>query len=239
MNSKLIKTAFSLILVCSAPAALVAQQKFSSPQEAAQSLFEAVQKHDASAIANILGRQDVTSSGDAAQDKAELELFAEKYQQMHRVHRDATDSMILYVGAENWPFPIPLVSKNGSWQFDPDAGAEEILYRRIGENELTAIGNVRALAAEKGKAAPGALPESLASLQAGSPPVQVHGYYYRMLAGGLVVAYPAEYRSSGVMTFAVTTGGPIYEKDLGPKTAEVASGMSAFHKDGTWHQAAD
>jgi Protein of unknown function (DUF2950) len=238
MNSKLMKTACSLIVLL-APAALVAQQKFSSPQEAAQKLFEAVQKNDASAIANILGRQEVASSGDAAQDKADLELFAEKYQQMHRVHRDATDSMILYVGAENWPFPIPLVSKGGSWQFDPDAGAEEILYRRIGENELTAIGNVRALAAQKGKAAPGALTESLAALQAGSPPVLVQGYYFRMPAAGLVIAYPAEYRSSGVMTFAVTTGGAIYEKDLGPKTAQVAGGMSTFHKDATWHQTAD
>ena len=73
------------------------------------------------------------------QDKLDHEVFVEKYQEMHRLGREADGSVTLYIGAENWPFPIPLVAKNGAWRFDPDAGAKEVTFRRIGDNELTAI----------------------------------------------------------------------------------------------------
>ena len=79
------------------------------------------------------------SSKDEVQDALDRELFVQKYQEMHRLGRDADGSMTLYIGAENWPFPIPLVQKDGSWRFDPDKGQDEILFRRIGENELGAI----------------------------------------------------------------------------------------------------
>ncbi len=237
MNWKLTGTTFAIAFVLALPAVLLAQEKFSSPGQAGQSLFEAVQKQDVSRIAEILGRKELTSSGDEAEDKADLKLFAAKYQQMHRLHRDANGSVILYVGAENWPFPVPLVSKNGSWQFDPDAGAEEILYRRIGENELAVIAYCRNLAARKGTATRADLPESLAALQPGSSPVLVSGYNFRILGGGAVIAYPAEYRSSGVMSFAAATNGAVYERDLGPNTAQIASAMSAFHRNATWRAA--
>ena len=117
-----------------------AAQTFPSAEEASQSLFQAVQGNNAQAIAEILGGPtELASSGDAANDKVDREMFVQKYQEMHRLGRDADGTETLYIGAENWPFPVPLVEKNGAWHFDPDAGLKEILFRRIGENELTAI----------------------------------------------------------------------------------------------------
>src|SRR5258705_8636796 len=117
-----------------------AQPTFPSAADATQSLFEAVQSNNEQAIASILGGPtELTSSRDEGQDKVERELFVQKYQEMHRVGRAADRSVTLYIGAENWPFPIPIVEKNGAWRFDPDAGTKEVMFRRIGENELTAI----------------------------------------------------------------------------------------------------
>src|SRR6266852_2436495 len=117
-----------------------AQPTFPSAPEASQTLFQAVQGNDEQAIANILGGPtDLTSSRDKGQDKLDRELFVQKYQEMHRLGREADGSVTLYIGAENWPFPIPLVEKNGAWRFDSDAGSKEVLFRRIGENELTAV----------------------------------------------------------------------------------------------------
>ena len=109
-------------------------------RRAGQHLFQAVQGNNAKTIANIFGGPtELAASGDAAQDKLDREMFVQKYQQMHRLGREPDGSMTLYIGAENWPFPIPLVEKNGAWRFDSDAGQKEVLFRRIGENELTAI----------------------------------------------------------------------------------------------------
>src|SRR5580700_6282896 len=113
---------------------------FSSPGEASNALFQAVQNGDEESLERILGAgKEVTSSSDEIEDKLERERFGEKYQEMHRLVREPDGSTVLYIGAENWPFPIPLVSKNGSWYFDSDAGTQEILFRTIGENETTAI----------------------------------------------------------------------------------------------------
>ena len=122
----------------------------------------------------------------------------------------SSGGIVLYIGAENWAFPIPLVSRNGVWRFDSDAGMHEIRYRRIGENEVTAIELCQALAAQSPKS--------------GDRPVAFHGYYFRRLAGSgnrfAAIAYPAADRSSGVMTFIVDPDGGAYEKDLGPNTGE-------------------
>src|SRR6266478_1699545 len=113
---------------------------FSSPGEASNALFQAVQNEDEEAVERILGAgKDVTSSSDEVEDKLERERFSQKYQEMHRLVREPDGSTVLYIGAENWPFPIPLVSKNGAWYFDSETGTQEILFRRIGENEATAI----------------------------------------------------------------------------------------------------
>src|ERR1700719_3913988 len=113
---------------------------FSSPAEASSALFQSAQKEDEPALEAILGAgKEVTSSNDDVEDKLERERFTQKYQEMHRLVQEADGSTVLYIGAENWPFPIPLVSKNGAWYFDSQAGSQEILFRRIGENEATSI----------------------------------------------------------------------------------------------------
>jgi hypothetical protein len=232
-------------------------QTFRSAAEACHSLFQAVQSNNEPAITKILGGPtELTSSHEEGQDKVDRELFVQKYQEMHRWGRDADGSLTLYIGAENWPFPIPLVEKNGAWHFDPDAGLKEVLYRRIGENELTAITTCHEFVAAEMhyRAKPdtadleGSSPASLvakaASGSTGGDPVLLHGYYFKLLAthpangkktaGFAVIAYPAEYRSSGVMTFIVTKKDVVYEKDLGSTTSALASAMAAFHKDATW-----
>src|SRR6266480_193208 len=113
---------------------------FSSPGEASNALFQAVKNEDEQALEAILGAgKEVTSSSDEVEDKLERERFGQKYQEMHRLVREPDGTTVLYIGAENWPFPIPLVSKNGAWYFDSNTGRQEILLRRIGENEMTAI----------------------------------------------------------------------------------------------------
>src|SRR5467141_607723 len=113
---------------------------FASPGEATNALFEAAQKEDEQALVAILGAgKEVTSSTDEVEDKLEREQFSQKYQEMHRLVREPDGRTVLYIGAENWPFPIPLASKNGAWHFDSNAGTGEILFRTIGENEITAI----------------------------------------------------------------------------------------------------
>jgi hypothetical protein len=233
------------------------QPTFPSAGVATQSLFRAVQSNNEQAIANILGGPtELTSSRDPGQDKVDRQLFVQKYQEMHRVKVEPDGSMTLYIGAENWPFPIPLVNENGAWRFDPEAGQKEVLFRRIGENELIAITNCREFAdaekhynAESNAVDPaGISPASLVAKAASgsdtSDPLLFHGYFFRLLPTGsakgrtpggfALIAYPAEYRSTGVMTFVVTNHGVVYEKDLGAKTSSLASEMTAFHKDSTW-----
>ena len=234
-----------------------AQPTFQSTAQASQALFQAVQSNNEEAIAKILGGQtELTSSRDAGQDKVDRELFVEKYTEMHRLGRDADGSVTLYIGAENWPFPIPLVATNGVWRFDPDAGAKEVTFRRIGDNELIAIATCHEFVAAERRyrtepksedsddISPASLVAKAASGANGGDPVLVHGYYFRVLrtsgAGGqrngqfALIAYPAEYRSSGVMTFVVTDNDVLYEKDLGANTPALASAMATFHKDATW-----
>src|SRR6266446_3799028 len=219
-----------------------AQPTFPSAAEASQTLFQAVKGNDEQAIVKILGGPtELTSSRDEGQDKRDRELFVQKYQEMHRLCREPDGSVMIFIGAENWPFPVPLVEKNGAWQFDSVAGQKEVLFRRIGENELTAIATCHKFVAAK-KHHP-AEPNTadltdtvLTSLVAkaayasdSGDPVLFHGYYFRLLPAGptqsktpgrfALIAYPAEYRSSGVMTFIVTDRDVVYEKDLGADTS--------------------
>jgi Protein of unknown function (DUF2950) len=117
------------------------QQTFASPDAATQALFAAAQKNDESAMLTILGKegQKVIKSGDPAEDEAMRANFVAKYQVMHRLVEEPDATTTLYIGAENWPTPIPLVNRAGKWYFDTDAAKKEILFRRIGQNELSAI----------------------------------------------------------------------------------------------------
>src|SRR6202521_655911 len=170
------------------------QPTFQSTVEASQSLFQAVQSNNEEVIAKILGGpSELTSSRDPGQDKLDREMFVQKYQEMHRLGRDADGSVTLYIGAENWPFPIPLVATNGAWRFDSDAGAKEVTFRRIGDNELTAIATGHDfIAAEKQyRASPtsadltvssrASLVAKAASGSTGGDRVLLDGYYFQLL----------------------------------------------------------
>lgn len=141
----LVTAAFLLTLVLSSQPSFsqeTNQQVFRSPEEASGALFTAVQQADNRALLEILGAagKDLITSGDPAEDMKERERFVAKYEQMHRIAKEHSGVMVLYVGAENWPLPIPLVERNNVWYFDTDMGKGEILARRVGGNELATIG---------------------------------------------------------------------------------------------------
>jgi hypothetical protein len=234
-------TAGAVELCVAAPSS---QRTFASPDEASRALASAVQEHDEPAVREILGGgSELVSSDDKVEDTLDRERFGQKYQQMHRLVRESAGITVLYIGAENWPFPVPLVSRNGVWRFESRVGSEEIRFRRIGENEVTAIGMCATLV--MAETHPGTDSEAdrlvktlLPEVQSASNPILFRGYYFRILptsAGGFAaVAYPALYRSSGVMTFIVTQNGGVAEKDLGPDTAHTAGTMTRYHADATW-----
>jgi hypothetical protein len=243
-----------LLLVAELAGSSFAQESqartFSSPGAATDALFQASHNKDEQALEAILGAgKEVTSSGDEEEDKLEREQFCQKYQEMHRLVQESDGSTVLYIGAENWPFPVPLVSKNGEWHFDSDRGKQEILFRRIGENEATAIEVCEQFAMAKNASAAKAVSEDSTTqfaenlISAGASnadnkePNLFHGYYFQSVTGNsaseasghgkkkgssILVAYPAEYQSSGVMTFVVSREGVVYEKNLGPSTTAVA-----------------
>ena len=292
---------FALSLACvSAP--LVAQETgqltFSSAEDAGRALFNAMQAQDEQTPLRILGAagKDILSSGDPVEDMNARVGFVVKYEEMHRFVTEANGAVSLIVGAENWPFPIPLANKHGSWYFDTPAGKDQILFRRIGKNELAAIDACRELGAAQNQYfahPPGNLSNQyaqklvsdegrhnglywhgandefespinplIAYARQNLPTDQVgehvpfNGYMFRILTsqgphapggsrnyivdgvmteGFAFVAYPVEYRSSGVMTFIVGASGAIYEKDLGANTTKVARAMTSFDPNSTWH----
>ena len=143
-------TAGLAILVASCTASSFAQQPsqqtFPSAEAASDALFLAAQSGNQQVLVGILaGGKELVSAGDEAEDKIDREQFAQKYRQMHRLVRQSDGTTVLYVGAENWPFPVPLVSRASVWYFDAKAGAQEIRFRRLGENEYTAIDTCHAL----------------------------------------------------------------------------------------------
>jgi hypothetical protein len=237
----------ALLLSPFAPLCAAEQSKqatFMSAEEASHALFLAVRNHDERAVTRILQEGNSPVGADEElQNRLDRERFVQKYEEMHRLVRKAHGDRVLYIGAENWPFPIPLVSRNGAWRFDSDAGVHEIRYRRIGENELTAIALCRALVARShpgaDDATDGIAAAVLATAKSGGRPVAYQGYYFRSLAGSgnrfAAIAYPVAYRASGVMTFIVDPDGGAYEKDLGRNTAKVA--VTTYRIDRTWSTA--
>jgi len=285
------------------PALLLAQQPsqktFTSPEEASQALFMAAQNSDQKVLLDIFGPdgKEIVSSGDAAEDAENRAKFAQKYEEMHRLVKEPDGTVTLYIGAKNWPTPIPLVEKGNLWYFETEAGKKEILARRIGRNEMSAIRVCQELvAAEKKyrstakgeyaqkmisdegkhnglywKAADGEPQSPVGPLVAaaaiegdgsgaGAAPAPYRGYYFRMLlrqgknvSGGTksyvvngkltegfaFVAFPAEYRSSGVMTFMVNEDGVVYERDLGKKTEVLAKAMKEYNPNSAWQKSVE
>jgi hypothetical protein len=285
------------MLVFAMVSAASAQQSFKTPEEAADAFASAVRSGSWRPIVTVLGRAgaEIALSGDAVADAAERKRFLDAYDAKHQVALESDSKAIMVVGPQDFPFPIPLVRKDGAWRFDTAAGREEILYRRIGRNELSAIQTSLAYVdaqneyAEKGIAGNGVYAQRIVSrpgkkdglywpAQAGeaeSPLGELfaaasaegyrarasrtpyHGYYYRplfwqgpnaaggalnyvvrgnMIGGFALVAYPADYGNSGVMTFLVNHQGTVYEKDLGPRTGAIATRMTAFNPDRTWRR---
>ena len=283
-----------------AMAAAHAQQSFKTAEEAADALVSAAKTGDRKAVLTVLGQKgaDIVSSGDPVADASARNRVIEAYNAKHQMAMEGTDKAVLIIGHEDWPFPIPLVRKDGTWRFDTAAGREEILYRRIGRNELSAIQACLAYVdaqqeyAERGIAGNGVYAQRIVSgpgkndglywpaqpseddsplgelaasaasegYRVGQQRAPYHGYYYkvltrqgpnaaggaldyivrgRMIGGFALVAYPAEYRNSGVMTFLVNHRGDVYEKDLGPNTAHIAAGITAFNPDNTWRRVTD
>ena len=131
----------AMCLARSAMAQQPGQKTFSSAEEASNALVTAAQNNDEKAMLGILGPagKQIVSSGDDAEDAENRANFVQRYQEMHRLVKEPDGTTILYIGAHNWPTPIPLVKKGNAWYFDTEAGKREILYRRIGRNELSAI----------------------------------------------------------------------------------------------------
>jgi hypothetical protein len=273
------------------------QKTFSSAEEASNALVTALHSNDEKAMLDVLGPdgKQIVSSGDATEDAQSRANFVQRYQEMHRLVKEPDGTTTLYIGAKNWPTPVPLVNKGNAWYFDTDAGKKEILYRRIGRNEMSTIRVCQELAAaekeyysiqhseyapkifsDEGqhnglywKAAAAEPPSPIGPLVAsavaegytkgqGGPPTPYRGYYYhvltrqgkngpggakryivngKMTGGFAFVAYPAEYRSSGVMTFLVNEDGVVYEKDLGKKTDALAKAMKEYNPNSSWHKA--
>ena len=271
------------------------QKTFSSPEDASNALVTAAQNNDEKAMLDILGPdgKQIVSSGDEAEDAESRANFVQRYQQMHRLVKEPDGNTILYIGAENWPTPIPLVNNSSSWYFDTEAGKKEILFRRIGRNEISTISVCQELVAaqkeyysaqnnqyaleifsDEGqhnglywKAAEGETQSPIGPLVASafakgkspdSAPTPYRGYYYlsvtrqgksaprgaksyivsgKMTEGFAFVAYPAEYRSSGVMTFIVNEDGVVYQKDFGNKTDALAKAMKEYNPNSKWQRA--
>jgi Protein of unknown function (DUF2950) len=291
---------FALSLVCPLAATFAqqpGQRTFATTEAAAGALFAAKQTQNEQDLLSILGPEgkDVISSGDPTEDMNSQQNFVDKYQEMHRFATESNGSVSLVIGAENWPFPIPLVAKQGSWYFDTATGKQEILFRRIGRNEAAAMdacsklvnaqksyfarpqGDLSKqfayrLVSDEGRhnglywhgtenefASPiDPLIANASGSDQGGDATPYNGYFFRilasqgphapggaknyivdgkMIAGFAFVAYPVEYRSSGVMTFLVSESGTIYQKDLGPNTAKLAATMTAYDPDSTWKKA--
>jgi hypothetical protein len=270
-----------------------AQQSFNSPDDAAAALAAAVKSGAKADMLKVLGAngEDIVSSGDDVADTEARNKFSSAYDAKHSVKVDGKKASLI-VGADDFPFPIPLVRTKTGWEFDTDEGRHEILLRRIGRNELDTIQTCLAFVdaeneyadkdhgdgvgayAQRIVSSPGkqdglywksdsndsplgalAAQAAAEGYQAGGEPQPYHGYYYRiltgqgqgapggalsyvikgkMIGGFALVAWPAEYGNSGVVTFIVNHAGTVYQKDFGEETETVAKRMMWFDPDRTW-----
>ncbi len=286
-----------VIFVASATAK---QMSFASPEQAVDALLAAVRAGGIGELLNVLGpgSRPLVSSGDEVADAQARSKFVAEYESAHELSWEGDTRAVLVVGKDGWGFPFPIVRNGADWRFDASAGASEILDRRIGANELSAIQVCRAYVdaqreyaskdrnhsgfleyAQKFSSSPGrhdglywpaatgddnsplgplmatARAEGYGSTGAKGGRKPYHGYYYRiltsqgaaardgaydyvinghMIAGFALVAFPAQYGASGIMTFIVNHDGVVYRKDLGPRTAELAGTMKLFDPDSSW-----
>ena len=292
--------AVGLLLASGSSFAAAPRTHFASPETAIAVLVQAVRASDTAMLLAVLGPEARTlvSSGDDVADRQSRERFVRAYDEGHRLTPAGPGKLVLTVGKDEWPMPIPLVQDAGGWWFDTSEGREEILNRRIGRNELSAVqvclayvdaqreyyardpdGDALLQYAQRFRSSPGKrdglywetqpgeAPSPLGLLVAkaegagypvkrpGGPRIPYWGYYYRILkaqgphapggaydyvvrghliGGFALIAYPAEYGASGVMTFMVNHDGIVYQKDLGPSTTATARALTTFDPDPTW-----
>jgi hypothetical protein len=269
------------------------QKTFVTPADAGAAFLEATKSGDQNALLAIFGPDGKATlfSGDAVKDKDNLQDFVAAYNQMHRWREIKAGGELLYTGADNYPFPIPLGrNPSGQWYFDTAAGKDEILARRIGKDELTAIAACEGIAdaqlryfdqrqqytqkfiSDEGTQdglywpVPVGQPPSpfedvrdfakaVGYTNAGDKPQPFNGYYFRILTkqgdkapggakdyivngkmtgGFAALAYPAEYRNSGIMTFIVGKDGIVYQKDLGEGTTAVVAALTEYNPGDGW-----
>jgi len=275
------------------------EKSFPSPGDAVLALYNAAKSNDMQAMNAIFGSNasKILNTGDAVADKNTIANFVRRYDQMHRVVLEPDGTVTLYVGADNWPSPIPIVKdSSGKWYFDTDAGMKEILYRRVGTNENDAIDTLHTLVEAQREYASQARDGSktkqytlkfvsTAGQQDGlywktdesQPPSPIgpliadassqgytveqgkatpfHGYYFRILTkqgpaakggprdyvangqltkGFAFVAYPSDYRNSGVMTFVVNQEDVVYQNDMGPDTEKLGASMTEYNPNSSW-----
>ncbi|BCL74368.1 hypothetical protein JHS3_01040 [Jeongeupia sp. HS-3] len=286
-------------LLLATPVPGITANRYATPDAAAKALHEAVQSGSRATMLQVLGSkaEPLIDSGDPVADRHGREQFANAYRALHEVERIADDRATLVIGDHRWPFPIPIRKVDGQWQFDAAAGREELINRRIGQNENAATQAILAYvdaqqeyyrrdpdrsgllhyaqrfvstpgkrdglywpADESGEASPLGELYADAALQGygktrNQAQTPYHGYYYRILAaqgpnarggaydyvaqgkmlgGFALVAWPAKYGVSGVMTFVVNQDGKVFEKNLGAQTATVVKRISRFDPDDSW-----
>ena len=277
------------------------EQSFASPHDAVNALVVAATTHDTNALHSIFGPEGQRLiSPDLVQVTEAFKLFVQHLTEKTQLLTNSDSKVTLAIGANGWPFPIPLVKQNGQWRFDTAAGRQEILDRRIGRDEMGAMDVCRAYVeaqreyASKDRMGDGVLAyaqflhstpgthdglfwptNSGGELSPLGPMVAqarvegyhrtakmlndeqapYHGYYFkiltrqgkhapggrynyvingRMIAGFALVAWPAEWNNTGVMTFIVNQQGKVYQKNLGAGTANIAKRMTAYDPDDTW-----
>jgi hypothetical protein len=274
---------------------------FAAPEEAVAGLVSAVKSEDHAELRAIFGpaAEDLVNP-DTVQAANEFEAFATALGETNRLVRESDTRRVLELGNDAWAFPVPIVQRDGRWFFDTAAGKEEVLNRRIGGNELSALEVVRAYVqaqreyasrdrdggevlkyAQKIISTPGAkdglfwspdFDDEISPLgplfadaadegyrqgqqNPGDEPHPFHGYFFKiltrqgkhapggkydyvingnMIGGFALVAWPAEYGKSGIMTFIVNQQGRVYQKDLGSQTTKSAETMKAYDPDNTW-----
>jgi len=288
-----------LALPLRSPAA--GEQVFNSPEHAVSTLLAAATQHDTNALHAIFGPEGhKLVSPDAVQASEDFQRFVKRLTEKTRFSTNSDASLTLDIGADDWPFPIPLVQRQGHWSFDTAAGKSEILNRRIGRDELGAMDVCRAYVDAQREYAsqdrmgdgvmayarylhstpgthdglfwPAKSGEELSPLgplvaaarvegyhraatMLNDEKAPYHGYYFkiltrqgrhaaggkydyvingRMIAGFGLVAWPAEWANTGVMTFIVNQQGKIYQCNLGKKTARIAAAMTSFDPDSKW-----
>jgi len=297
--------AFSLPLFAAEPsptAATVKQKVFDTSRQAADALILAAETFDVPALLEILGAdsRELVVTEDEVQDKNALTAFAAKAREKSTLTPDPKNKkqVTLVVGTDDWPMPIPIVKEKGKWRFDTKAGRQEILYRRIGGNELDAIQICRGFVetqheyalkkhddaevnqyAQRIISTPGKkdglawrnedgtwggpIGENVArAIEQGysDRTAPYHGYFFKvlkgqgpaaplgemsflvgkvMIGGFALLAAPAEYGVTGVMSFMVSHDGVVYQKDLGPDSLKAFQEMELFNPDKTWHPVLD